>query len=164
MPSTTNPEYGWNDQMSYSLHDKLKTDLKTAMRNKDDNAKSTIRQVMNEFPKITVPITLESGKKTTRPKKPEEITNEDVQKVIMGLAKSEKTVLEFKKEPSSPYLDHLELYLPKLASKAEIKAWIENNIDISGFKSPMQAMKPIMQHFGKSADGNMVKDILSEFT
>ena len=160
MSNNTTTESGWDDSMPLSLHQKLKIDLKQAMLAKDDDAKNTIRQIMSEYQKIPLPITLESGKKTPRPKNPDEITNDDILNIIMGLVKSEKTVLELKKETSSPYLEILESYLPRMAAKEEIIQWIQENIDLSAFKSPMQAMKPIMQHFGKKADGNMVKDIL----
>jgi hypothetical protein len=49
-----------------------------------------------------------------------------------------------------------------MASREEIEAWIEQNIDFTQFKSPMQAMGPIMAHFGKQADGSQVKQILQE--
>ena len=152
--------YGWCDDMSLSLLDKIKADLKTAMLKKDTDVRDTIRLIMGEFPSITVPITLESGKKTTRVKKPEEITNDDIQNVIRKLVKYEKTVLEIKKEDSSEYLRILESYLPKMAAREEIEAWIAENVDFSEFKSPMQAMGKIMKHYGKLADGKMVKDIL----
>ncbi|MDF1590152.1 MAG: GatB/YqeY domain-containing protein [Desulfobacterales bacterium] len=145
-----------------SLLEKLKTDLKAAMIKKDNEARNTIRQIMSEFPRLTVPLTLESGKKTTRPKKPEEITDEDIQDIIRTLVKSEKTVLELTGGDSSAYLEILETYLPQMASRAEIEDWIGANIDFSNFKSPMQAMGTIMKHFGKLADGNLVKEILQE--
>jgi hypothetical protein len=118
---------------------------------------------MAEFPKLTVPITLESGKKTTRLKKPEEITNDDIIGVIQGLVKSEQTVLEAKKEETSEYLQILESYLPKMATREEIVAWIKENIDFSQYKNKMQAMGTIMKHFGKTADGKMVNQILQEY-
>jgi uncharacterized protein YqeY len=117
---------------------------------------------MSEFPKLTVPITLESGKKTSRPKKPEEITDEDIQNIIRSLVKSEKTVLELTKAESSEYLKILQSYLPQMADRAEIESWIQENVDFSRFKNPMQAMGTIMKHFGKLADGNLVKEILQE--
>jgi uncharacterized protein YqeY len=80
------------------------------------------------------------------------------------LVKSEKTVLELQKKETSPYLQVLEAYLPKMAGRDEIMAWINENIDLSEYKSPMQAMAPIMKHFGKLADGNMVKDILQKLS
>jgi hypothetical protein len=41
---------------------------------------------------------------------------------------------------------------------------MKENIDLSQYKSPMQAMGPIMKHFGKLADGNMVKQLLQDLS
>ncbi len=153
-------DYGWNQEMTRTLLVKLKADLKTAMLGRDNAARDTIRQVMSEFPRLTVPLTLESGKKSFRCKKDDEITNDDILSIIQGLVKSEKVVLEIKKEASSPYLEILSMYLPKMADQQAILAWIEANIDFSQYKTPMQAMGPIMKHFGKAADGVLVKEIL----
>jgi uncharacterized protein YqeY len=155
--------YGWSQDLPVSLHDKLKKDLKKAMLQKDPEIRNAMRLVMAEFPKLTVPLTLESGKKTTRPKKPEEITDDDILGIIKGLVKSEQTVLEFKKEESSEYLEILQSYLPKTASREEIVAWIKENIDFSQYKNKMQAMGTIMKHFGKQADGKQVNQILKEW-
>jgi uncharacterized protein YqeY len=152
--------YGWGSDNALSLHDKIRADLKTAMLGKDDSARDTLRQILSEFPNLTVPLVLESGKKTTRVKKPDEITDDDILDIIRKLVKSEKTVLEFKNEESSPYLALLEKYLPRMASENEIKDWIAANIDFATFKNSMQAMGPVMKHFGKLADGNLVKKIL----
>jgi uncharacterized protein YqeY len=162
MSHQTLSEYGWSKKMGMGLTEKVKIDLKTAMKNKHNEVRDAIRQVMSEYAGLTVPITLESGKKTTRPKKSEEITNDDVLDIIRKLVKSEKILLEAKKEKTSVYLQTLECYLPQMASPEEIATWITTNIDFSQFKSPMQAMGPIMKHFGKQADGNLVKQILQE--
>ena len=153
-------DYGWNLEMGMPLLEKMKADLKTAMLSKDTVARDAIRQVMSEFPKLTVPLTLESGKKSFRCKKDEEITNDDILSLIQGLVKSERVVLEIKKEASSPYLEVLSTYLPKMVDRQTIMAWIDASIDFSQFKTPMQAMGPIMKHFGKAADGALVKEIL----
>lgn len=158
-------EYGWTEGMAVSLIAKMKSDLKAAMLNKNNTVKEAIRVIMGEFPtKITTPITLENGKKSSRPKGESEITNSDIIAVILGLAKSEKQTMELKQESESDYLRVLELYLPKMASEEEIRAWVKEHIDFSQFKSTMQAMGPIMKHFGSSADGNVVKKILSTMT
>jgi uncharacterized protein YqeY len=157
-------EFGWSQDMDISLHGKIKIDLKNAMLQKQNDIRDAIRVVMGEYPKLTVPITLESGKKTFRVKKPEEITDDDLLGIIRGLAKSEKSVLELQKKESSPYLQVLESYLPKMADRDEIMDWINKNIDFTEYKSPMQAMAPIMKHFGKLADGNMVKGLLQELS
>jgi len=154
--------FGWHQQMKIELLDKLKTDLKESMRNQDTVLRDAIRQIMSEFPKLTLPITLESGKKTTRPKKNDEIENDEILDIIRGLAKSERIVLEARNDATSRYLEILTAYLPKMAEKKEIESWIRENIDISRFKSPMQAMGSIMKHFGKRADGRQVKEILQQ--
>jgi uncharacterized protein YqeY len=151
MTEAKTEKYGWSQEMS------------TAMLNKDIQARSAIRQIMAEFPRLTVPITLESGKKTTRPKKSEEITDDDIIGIIQGLVKSERIVLEAKKEESSEYLKILESYLPKMATRGEIISWIKANIDFSEYKNKMQAMGVIMKQFGKQADGKMVNEILQKW-
>ena len=163
MTNSTPNDYGWDAQMPISLLEKIRQDLKTAMLNKDQEARNAMRQIMAEFPKLTVPITLESGKKSTRLKKPEEITNDDIIGIINSLVKSELTVLEAKSETSSAYLKILQSYLPRMADREEITAWIAENIDFSQYKNKMQAMGTIMKHFGKTADGKLVNQILQEW-
>lgn len=154
--------YGWNAATGMTLLAKLKSDLKRAMLSKNEAVRGALRIIISEFPtKITTPITLESGKKSTRAKRDDEITDDDIISLIMGLCKSERQTLEYKKEATSEYLEILEAYLPKMATEEEITAWARKNIDLSQFKSPMQAMGPIMKHFGKSADGNVVKKVLA---
>ncbi len=157
-------ECGWNQDMGISLHDKIKLDLKNAMLQKQNYIRDAIRVAMGEYPKLTVPLTLESGKKTFRVKKPAERTDDDLLGIIRGLVKSEKSVLELQKKESSPYLQVLESYLPQMASRDEVMSWINENIDLAQYKSPMQAIGPIMKHFGKLADGNMVKGLLQELS
>ena len=112
---------------------------------------------------MTVPLNLESGKKSTRLKKPEEITDDDVIGIIRGLSKSERTVLEATGQPSSDYLEILQFYLPQMLDRDEIVDWIKDNIDFSQFKNKMQAMGPVMKHFCKLADGKLVNQILNEW-
>jgi uncharacterized protein YqeY len=163
MAGDREPTYGWNSDMPQSLHDKLKDDLKTAMRAKDETARNTIRQIMAEYPRLTVPITLESGKKSTRLKRPEEITAEDIMGILRGLVKAEETVLEATGGEPSPYLQMLKAYLPRPVEKEEIVAWIAANVDFSRYQNKMQAMGAIMKHFGKRVDGRMVNQILKEW-
>jgi uncharacterized protein YqeY len=162
----TSPEtikYGWSQDMQLSLHDKLRADLKKAMLGRDQEVRNTLRLIIAEFPKLTVPLTLESGKKTTRLKKPEEITDDDVIGIIRGLAKSEQTVLEITGQTTSDYLEILQSYLPKMIEREEITSWVKDNIDFSQYKNKMQAMGPVMKHFGKLADGKLVNQILKEW-
>ncbi|MCP3941469.1 MAG: GatB/YqeY domain-containing protein [Desulfobacteraceae bacterium] len=158
--SEISKEYGWDASMEIHLYDKIRQDMKTAMMKKDILVRDTMRLIMGAFPGLTVSITLESGKKTTRVKKPEEITDEDLLNIIRKFVKSEKTVLELKKEVSSHYLELLNHYLPRMATSQEIDLWVRDNVDLSLFKSPIQAMGTVMKHFGKLADGNQVKEVL----
>jgi uncharacterized protein YqeY len=160
--TTTPSAHGWDPGMPLALQDKLKEDLKLALRARNDALKNTIRQIMSEFFKLTVPVVLEGGKKSTRPKKAEEITNDDIIGIIQGLIKSERIVLEAKKESTSEYLQILESYLPRQASREEIVAWIKANVDFGQYANKMQAMGAIMKHFGKTADGKLVNQILKE--
>ncbi len=163
MSNRPNETYGWNPEMDTPLLEKLKADLKQSMLQKNVAARSAIRQIMAEFPKLTVPITLESGKESTRLKSGEEITDDDIIGIILGLAKSERLVLEAKDEDSSEYLEILKQYLPRMADREKVIAWIKENIDFSEYKNKMQAMGTIMKHFGKQADGKMVNEILKQW-
>ena len=104
-------EYGWDVSLGISLYDKIRQDMKHAMIHKDNAVRDTMRLIMGAFPSLTVAIILESGKKTTRVKKPEEITDEDLLDIIRQFIKSEKTVLEYKKETTSDYLELLHQYI-----------------------------------------------------
>jgi uncharacterized protein len=130
-----------------SLQEQIKQDLAVAMKAKDDEKKSTLRVIMGEFGR--------------QPQK--NISDEDVVKIIKKLVKSEKEVLEKTgAAPSNRFIEVAESYLPQLAGEEDIKAWIAANINFSDYKNKMQAMRPIMQHFGANADGNLVKKVLSE--
>lgn len=155
--------YGWSPGAGIALQEKLRRDLKLALRGRNDVLKSTIRQIMAEFFKLTVPVTLEGGKRSTRPKRAEEITDEEIVGIIQGLVKSERIVLAAKKETESEYLRILEAYLPRPVADEEIVAWIRANVDFSRYKNRMQAMGAVMQHFGKAADGKRVNRILAEW-
>ena len=130
-----------------TIQEKIKQDLVAAMKAKDDETKNALRVAMGEFGR--------SDKK--------ELSDDDVIKTLKKLIKSEKELLQQKGESKdSPFIDVLAGYLPQVAGEAEIAAWIKENIDFSQFKSKMQAMGPIMKHFGANADGNMVKEILQK--
>ncbi|MEE8541013.1 MAG: GatB/YqeY domain-containing protein [Desulfobacterales bacterium] len=127
-----------------TLQEQIKADLKSAMKARDDDKKSTIRVILGEF---------------SRAEK-KELSDDEVIKVLQKLIKSEKEVLEKKGEDSSSFIEIIATYLPQMATDDEIVAWIQENIDFAQFKNEMQAMGPIMKHFGALADGNRVKELL----
>lgn len=130
-----------------SLQEQLREDLKIAMKAKDTDKTGGIRILMGEFARQPV----------------KELSDDQIISIIKKLIKSERELLAAKGEESSPFIEVMESYLPRQASAEEIKAWIEENIDFSSFGNKMQAMKPIMQHFGASVDGNTVKKVLNSF-
>ena len=130
------------------LQDRLKDDLKTAMKTRDQVKKDAIRVVMGEMARLDQKV----------------FKDDQIIKILKKLIKSEKELLEKSGQgPSSPFIDIINAYLPALASEDEIRQWIEDNIDFSDYKNKMQAMGAIMAHFGATADGNTVKQVLQQF-
>ena len=130
-----------------TIQEKIKQDLTIAIKARDEETKNALRVAMGEFGR--------SDKK--------ELSDDDVIKTLKKLIKSEKELLQQKGEAgSSPFIDVLAGYLPQMAGEAAIIAWIKENVDFDQYKSKMQAMGPIMKHFGANADGNTVKDILQK--
>ncbi len=126
------------------LQQSITAELQTAIKSRDKARTGVVRILIGEFQR-----------------QPEKIlSDEQVVGIIKKLLKSERELLAASGQSSSDFIDVLEGYLPKQAGEDEIKKWIEENIDFSQFKNKMQAMKPIMAHFGSSADGNLVKNLL----
>ena len=128
-----------------TLQEKIKKDLAVAMKAKDVVKKDAIRVIMGEFGR--------GGKKA--------LSDEEVMGILKKLIKSEKELLARKGDTDdSDFIAVIESYLPKMASEEEIADWVKENIDFAQYKNKMQAMGPIMKHFGASVEGNMVKKIL----
>lgn len=127
-----------------SLQETIQAELKTAIKARDTARTGAVRILIGEFQRQT--------QKT--------LSDDQVIAIIKKLIKSERELLASAGQESSDFLTIMEGYLPRQASREEIAAWISVNIDFSTFANKMQAMKPIMAHFGSAADGNTVKDIL----
>ncbi len=130
-----------------SMQESLSAELRAAMKARDTDRTGAIRILIGEFARQPVKI----------------LTDEQVIAIIKKLIKSERELLAAQKQEESPFLVIMEGYLPKQVSEEEIYAWVKENIDFSTFGNKMQAMKPIMQHFGSATDGNTVKKILGQF-
>ena len=127
-----------------SKQEQIKLDMRKAMKGDDPEVTSALRVVVGELER--------------QPKS--ELSDVEVDKILRKLAKSEQETLEKLGTKTSTYLEVVNGYLPQMATEDEIKAWIEQNVDFDSFKNKMQAMKPIMAHFGTRADGKTVKAIL----
>ncbi len=127
------------------LQDQIKKDLAAAMKAKDEEKKGILRVIMGEF-----------GRQAAK-----EVADADVIQIIKKLVKAEKEVLaQSGGGDANRFIEVAEGYLPQSASEEQIAEWIKDNIDFSQFNNKMQAMKPIMAHFGAAADGNTVKKVL----
>jgi len=129
-----------------ALQETIRSQLMTSMKAKDSERTAVILILIGEFQR--------------QPEK--ELTDEQVVGIIKKLIKSEKELLAASGKTDTGYIRILEEYLPKQADEQEIRAWIAENVDFSSLANKMQAMRPIMAHFGSSADGNSVKKILQE--
>ena len=126
------------------LQQSISAELQASIKNRDSARTGAVRVLIGEFQR-----------------QPEKVLGDDqVIGIIKKLLKSERELLAATGQSSSDFIEVLEGYLPKQASEEEIRKWIQENIDFSVFKNKMQAMKPIMAHFGSSVDGNTVKTIL----
>ena len=127
-----------------SLQEKIKAELKVSMKAKDTERTGAIRILIGEFQRQPI----------------KELSDDQVLAIIKKLVKSENELLVSAGKDGSEYLTILEGYLPQQVNEEEIRTWIAAHIDFSTFKNKMQAMRPIMAHFGGAADGNIVKKIL----
>jgi uncharacterized protein YqeY len=115
-----------------TLQDKLKDDLKTAIKARDEDKKDALRVIMGEMARL--------DKK--------QFPDDEIIKILKKLVKSEKEMLEKSgRGETSAFIEIIEAYLPQMASADDIRQWISANIDFSAFKNKMQAMGPIMAHW-----------------
>jgi len=128
-----------------TLQQQIKKDLTSAMKARDEATKNTLRVIMGEFGR--------ADKK--------ELSDDEVVKVLKKLIKSEKETLEKQGiQEASAFILTIQKYLPAMATEEEIRSWVNEHIDFSQYKSKMQAIGPVMKHFGSRADGNAVKTLL----
>ena len=133
-----------------TLQERLKEDLIYVTKCGDITTKSILRVVLGEISRY--------------PNK--EVSDDEVIKILRKIIKDEKETLKLSLDKGFThqllYQVVLMKYLPKEIGDEEVKQWIEDNIDFDEFDNKMQAMKPIMAHFGSSVNGNKVKQILVE--
>lgn len=133
------------------IYQRVKEDLKTSMKAKDDLSVAALRVILGEVPRLNK-------------KADEKVTDVEMMGIINKLIKSETMILEYSDtdETTSPYMEVLKGYLPTSPSDEEIINWIKENIDFSKYGNRMQAMKDIMPTFKPlGVDGNKVKEIIS---
>jgi len=127
-----------------SLQETITAELKKSILARDEARTSALRVLIGEFQRQGVKV----------------LSDQEVMAVIRKLIKSETETMTRSGITESTYLNFLESYIPKPPSEAEIRSWIEKNINITDFPNKIQAMKPIMTNFNGLADGNLVRRIL----
>ena len=134
-----------------TLQNRIETDMREAMKNKDPKV-NILKYMMAEFsrrPNLNIPLT------------DDEVIG-IMKKYLKGVEETIK-VTGKQTEEQTLEIETLNLYLPKMATKEEIKEWIVKNIDLpENPQARMKCMRDIMSHFGKTVDGNTVKTILME--
>jgi uncharacterized protein len=132
-----------------SLLATVKSDLKAAMKAKDEVKKNTLRMIIGEVPRLNK-------------KAGEEPTDNEIQAIIEKLIKSELMVLEASgvDEDTSDYVNILKGYLPTKMTAEEISTWIDENVNLDEFNPKAKAMGFIMKSLKGKADGNLVRGIL----
>jgi uncharacterized protein YqeY len=143
------------------LVQRIKDDMKTAMKAKDDLRVQTLRGAIAGFTNELVA----KGKKPT-----DEIDDALVLSVLKRLAKQRKDSAEQFEKGNRPELAQKELselkiiesYLPQQASREEIEKVArakkeELNIDVAG-KGKLMGM--VMKELGGNADGGLIKEVV----
>ena len=132
-----------------SLQNQIENEMKDSFVN---NRKETslLKYIVSEFQR--------------RPNLNKELTDSEVisliKKYIKGIEETVKITNTYTDEQKFE-VDFLQKYLPKMASENEIRNWIIENIELSENKQArMKSMGIIMKHFGSSADGTVVRNIL----
>ncbi|MCB2215361.1 GatB/YqeY domain-containing protein [Desulfofustis glycolicus] len=129
------------------LQHRIQGQLQESLKNRDTERTAAVRVLIGEFQR--------------QPDK--QLSDDQVVAIIKKLIKSESELLSAAGRSGSTFIEILEGYLPRQADEEEIRAWISENIELADYANKMQAMKPIMAHFGSSADGATVKRILQDF-
>ena len=134
-----------------TLQNRIETDMREAMKNKDPKV-NILKYMMAEFsrrPNLNIPLT------------DDEVIG-IMKKYLKGVEETIK-VTGKQTEEQTLEIETLNLYLPKMATKEEIKEWISQNLVLpENPQARMKCMRDIMTHFGKTVDGNTVKTILME--
>lgn len=146
------------------LKDKIESDLKKAMTEKDELRKSVLRNIKSEATNEVI---------SQKRKPTEDLSEEDLIKVITRLAKQRKDSVDQFERGNRPDLaekerEELEIlgeYLPEQLSDEELEAIVETKkVESSseGMADMGKLMGLVMAEVKGKADGNRVKEIVSK--
>ena len=136
-----------------TMQETLKTDMIKATKERNEVTRDNLKFILGEFQRAS------KNKEKT-------IDDDTAVRVLKKLQKGADDTISILNKQNKDIREHvvfrstIETYLPTMASEDDIKTFITENIDLTTFKNKMQAMRPIMEHFGSTVDGNTVKSIL----
>ncbi|MCX7653857.1 MAG: GatB/YqeY domain-containing protein [Fervidobacterium sp.] len=143
-----------------TMKEKIMSDMKEAMRNKDELKLRVLRSIKTAIGYFEV----EGEKK--------EATDDDIAKIILKEIKKRQESVEAYRQAGREDLAHLEeeelkilqQYAPKMLSREEIQA-IANQviIELNATKNDFgKVMKEVMSRVKGSADGKIVNEVVKE--
>jgi uncharacterized protein YqeY len=141
-----------------SIEERLRADLKTAMRARDDVRKTTIRMTL-------------AALKNARVAKNADLTPDEALGVVSKEARQlQDAIVEYRRgnredlvEAASAQIDILKEYLPQPLSEDEIRELVQQAIAETGAASPKQmglVMRVLMPQVRGRADGGMVSQMV----
>jgi len=133
------------------LHEKLKEDLKVAMKNKATSA-NDLKYILGEFSRL-------KGTKDGKEYIGSVLTDKQVIRIFKLIIAGENKLKELVPSSVSTLIPLIDNYLPKQISREDLLCFIAT-INFSELANKMQAVKIIKAHFGDSVDGKVVSDII----
>ena len=144
-----------------SLQAKIESDLKQAMRDKNEIARDTLRMVLNDLKKKAAELSKD------------DLAPDEELAVLQRAVKTRQESVEHFDKASRPELAAKEraeiavvqVYLPKMMSEEETRAAVRAEIAALGATSKKDiglVMKPLMAKHKGTIDGKLVQKILGE--
>ena len=131
------------------LQERIESDMRSAMKTKDKKV-NLLKFICAEF--------------SRRPNLNVILTDNEVISIIKKYLKSiDETisVTGITTDEQKFEMEVLSEYIPRMVTKEELRQWISENLELPEVpQARMKLMRQIMSHFGQSADGNIVKEVL----
>lgn len=135
------------------LQEIIKKDMVEAARNRRASA-SILKYTLGEFSRL-------KGTKDGKELITDKLTDTQAIRVIKRIIDAENKVIELGATDTGVVFT-LTQYLPKLVSEAEIKEWLNTNVDFTTLKNKMQAVGMVKKAFGDSVDAKVVSKLIMQ--
>lgn len=145
------------------MHNKIKVELKEAMKNKDIDKRDSLKMVIDKA-KIIVK---EANPSDDGQNIPDEIIIQAVQKEIKQLNQTKDSLKG--KESSGLYastqkkIDILSAYLPKMMTQEEVEQAVSEILSKGEYDNFGMKMKAVMAELKGKADNKIIKAVVEQF-